>query len=58
MCDKKEYIPKGGMCAVCLFSNEDCSKIDFRSMAPIKKPKNENIIIVKCDAFYSGKDGK
>ena len=44
-----EYQPKGSMCAVCLFWNEDCSKMDFKSMRPMKKEKS--VIIVKCDAF-------
>ena len=45
-----EYQPKGSMCAVCLFWNEDCSNMDFKSMRPMKK--ENSVIIVKCDAFH------
>jgi len=51
----KIYHPKGSMCAVCLFSNEDCSKMKFNEMRPMKKYSKSNdptvFVIVKCDGF-------
>jgi hypothetical protein len=52
MMDKElEYIPKGGMCKVCLFSNEDCSKMPFKDMQKLTKPDKDGLVIVKCSAF-------
>ena len=46
-----EYIPKGGMCKVCLFSNRDCSGLDFKSMQKLGKGDSDGLVIVKCDQF-------
>ena len=48
MTDKK-YIPKGSMCAVCMFYSDNCSGLSFEKM-----PVMENIglvTVVKCTNF-------
>lgn len=44
-----EFIPKGGMCAVCRYKDEDCSGLPFESMRVIKK--SGGIAIVRCSNF-------
>ena len=46
-----EYIPKGGMCKVCLFSNKDCSNLDFKSMHKLSKGDKDGLAVVKCSSF-------
>ncbi len=48
---KLTYQLKGGMCRVCLFSNEDCSKMKFHEMQPISKGDSDGVVIVRCDGF-------
>lgn len=42
--------PKGSMCAVCKFSNRDCSKLPFNEM-PILKTYSNGTKTVKCTRF-------
>jgi len=46
-----EYIPKGGMCKVCLFSKNDCSDLDFKSMQRLAKGDSNGLVVVKCTSF-------
>ena len=48
MTDKK-YIPKGSMCAVCLFVSDDCSGLSFEKMPVIEK--TGLVTVVKCTNF-------
>jgi len=47
------YYPKGGMCVACKkLHNNDCSKLDFKSMPPISRKKDDDgVVIVKCTEF-------
>jgi hypothetical protein len=42
--------PKSSMCAVCKFSNRDCSKLPFNEM-PILKTYSDGTKAVKCSEF-------
>lgn len=47
--------PKGGMCAVCVFKNHDCSRLNFKAMPSISRKKQQNgVVIVKCSEFIKG----
>jgi hypothetical protein len=54
--NKIEYIPKGGMCAGCYYREGDFSELEFRKMTAIKKPDENNIVIVKCDDYRKPDD--
>jgi len=46
---EREYIPKGGMCATCIWINANCSHLEFKTMPAIgTTAKGE--IIVRCTA--------
>ena len=48
------YIPKGGMCRVCKYRNEDCSKLPFHTFRPIDKiyeGGEHTMTVVKCKHF-------
>ena len=44
-----EYIPKGGMCAVCKHVYKKCNHLDFKSMPVIEKKLS--VKVVKCTEF-------
>jgi hypothetical protein len=46
-----EFIPKGGMCAVCEHRDEDCSAIEFKHCLVIEIDHSEDVKVVKCGDF-------
>lgn len=49
-----QCIPKGGMCAVCVYRDRNCSDIDFRRCRVIQVDKVERVKVVKCSRFVRG----
>ena len=49
---KQLYIPKGGMCAICINRFKDCSSLDFENMFTIKA--ESYITTVRCTSFKKG----
>lgn len=49
------YHPKGSMCSVCKYRDEDCSMLRFEEMQRMKQYSPENdpnvFVVVKCDEF-------
>lgn len=43
------YQPKGSMCKVCKFINDDCSRFEFDKMPVTEKYRGINIVI--CSEF-------
>lgn len=52
---KLTHIPEGQMCMVCTKLYTDCSKLNFNSMPPKGKWKEENLTIILCTEFDKGK---
>lgn len=50
------YQPKGGMCRVCRYKFNDCSKLDFKSMQKLQI--TQYAVIVKCSSFDREKSGE
>jgi hypothetical protein len=48
-----EFIPKGGMCAVCEHRDEDCSAIEFKHCPVIEIDHSEDVKVVKCGDFVT-----
>jgi len=55
---RKRYQPKGGMCALCMKRNTDCSELDFSKMTPVLDDYIDqtglnpfHVIIVKCKEY-------
>jgi hypothetical protein len=46
-----EFIPKGGMCAVCEHREDDCSAIAFEHCPVIEIDHADNVRVVKCVEF-------
>jgi len=53
MKDGRIYIPKGGMCKVCVHCFDDCSNLRFHEMKVINNTYPE-VIVVKCSHFFKG----
>ena len=53
--NKITYIPKGGMCATCKRTHDNCSGLKFGDMPMLTKPDENRVIIVKCSSYERGK---
>ena len=48
--ERERYQPKGGMCATCIWVNENCSHMEFETM-PVIGTTTGGQVIVRCTAY-------
>lgn len=55
-----KWIPKGGMCASCTRTNEDCSALPFKDMPHlvVKQEEGERLVIVRCTEYQRSEDSE